>query len=163
MVITSLDKYIDEFEIYDDYGDEPSSNNFTMDYTTFTPNPTSQAMSKIERLITGEDADSIGTMITKANSTQKTRGINTPSSVTGSTLVNNFNSTQSTAGKSLVTSASRTLTEADLLIDKRMTTMETVLFLTAKRMGINANNLTDNNRSTTNEATSSVNEDGCTK
>jgi hypothetical protein len=161
MVITSLDKYIDDFEIIDDYGDEPPSSTFTMVCTEITTNARSQAMSKIERLITGEDADSIGTMITKANSQQPFSGINTTSSVAGFTSVNNFDSTQSAAGKSMTTSTSRTLTEADLLIDKRMTTMETVLFLLAKRMGIDVD-LNDNNNSTTNEATPSVNEDGCT-
>jgi hypothetical protein len=158
VVITALDKYIDDFEIVDDYGDESPSNDFTMDCTAINSKATSQAMSKIERLITGEDADSIGTMITNGNLQQNFRDNHTPSSVTASTSANNFDSNNSIAGKSAATSASRALTEADLLIDKRVTTMETILFLLAKRMGVDVNEI-DNNISQTGATLS--NEDGC--
>ena len=131
-----------------------------MDYTAINPTTTSQAMSKIERLIAGEDADSIGTMLTNPMSQQTTKG-NTLTPLTGGSISGtNIDSNHSTAGKSVVTYISREQTETDLVMDQRVSTMENILLLIARRLDIDIN-FNDSNEQT-NKATSSDNEDGCT-
>ena len=139
-VVSFIDKYMDEFEILDDYGDDiPQQHTVTMDLTAIkNTTPQNQAMAKVERLITGEETDSIGTMLTSTTQPLQT-ATNTISYITGSTTVEQDKnmSAQSITGRSITTTMTQEQMESNiLLLHKSYSTMENFMQLIANHLGI---------------------------
>jgi hypothetical protein len=166
-VISVFDKYIEDFEILDDYADEfiPDQMNPNSDTIIHGAPTDGQAMTRVERIITGAETDSIGTLMTNATSQPPATGI-TPSSILGgSTAGNNvtISSTLSQSGQSVTTTMSQAQVESNILyLNRSVSTIETVVLLMAQNMNLDINHIEAiRSRTQPNEATASEQEDGC--
>jgi hypothetical protein len=160
-VISFIDKYLDDFEILDDYGDDPDTLTLNMDCTALQTSHMANAMSKVEKLIMGEENDSIGTLLTSATSTHVITGT-IPSSINGSTSDNTIiHSSQSTLGKSVATTMSQEQIVSNIVnLNKGMS----ILYLIAKQLNIEVDDedpKTSPGDNQITEATSSNADGGC--
>jgi hypothetical protein len=174
-----FDKYMEDFEILDDYADDFLDNEppaVQENQGSIHNAPSGHAMSRVERILAGEENASIGTLMT-SNTLSPPNNTSTPSNNTPPTLIgptsitgNPLGSSQSTIARSVATSMSIEQMETNIIslnnnmttITTNMTSMTSFLHLIANRLDINAETIsaigTTGNQ---NEATSSNNEGGC--
>ncbi len=164
-VISLFDKYMEDFEIMDNYAedflDEPQT--ITTDGTAIVQAIPEGEMSKIERIITGADTDSIGTLLTNNTSQYLSQGNKSPSIVGEGTFGNNNTSTSlSTMGQSTTTTMSQAQIEANVIyLNKSMSTIESIVLLIAQSMKLDIKSTGIQVDSLLDKATASTQEDGC--
>ncbi len=164
-VVSLFDKYLDDFEILDDYAEdfaeEQQQNNGRAIIQTMPTGP----MSRIERIITGEESDSIGTLLTNPTS-QHPANIHNPSSILslGDGIIsnNNTSSSLSTMVQSAAPSMSPAQMETNIIyLHKSMSTIESVVLLIAQNMKLDVSKAGIQAADQSPKATASDNEAGC--
>ena len=142
-VVTIFDKYMEDFEILDDYAEDfLLDKDIVQDSKILTNASLGHAMSKVERILNGEENDSIGTLMT-SNTLQPPNNPHTPSSGgqgenTSDTA--NVGSNISTMAASVATGMSHAQMEANIVVlNKNFSTIENVVLLLAKHFNLDIN------------------------
>jgi hypothetical protein len=160
-VVSFFDKYLDDFEILDDYaedfeGDHQQNNDVAIIQTM----PTGP-MSRVERIITGEESDSIGTLLTNPT-TQYPSTLNNLSSISLGDGINNTNSSLSTMVQSAAPTMSPAQMETNIVfLHKSMSTIESVVLLIAQNMKLDVSKAGLQVSDQSSRAAASDNEVGC--
>jgi hypothetical protein len=165
-VVTIFDKYMEDFEILDDYAED-----FILkDKFVLQGAPSGQAMSKVERILAGQENDSIGTVMTSATSTPPNNAYTSVVVGTSGPISNTINvaSTPSTTTRSVATTMSQAQMETNIIhLNNCMSTIESVVLLMAQSMkvdisSVNLQSLSNTTPNCTNlEATATSQESGC--